>query len=101
MSQRNRIVFAATVLVAVLSLAAPAPSRAGGFGEGRTPAISALERAWIWLARLWPGAAAPPPTARWEKEGGAIDPDGSPKPGSTAPAPATEEGDMIDPDGAK
>jgi hypothetical protein len=90
MSQRKRIVLVAAVL-AVAFAVVPAPSEAAGFREG-------LERVWVWLGR-WVG-----PGELWQKEGGAINPDGSPKPGNAAPAPDTstaEEGPRIDPNGAK
>lgn len=101
MSQRNRILIVAATLVAVLALAAPAPSQAAGLRGGSLPVLDAWERAWEWLARF---AVPPRWTARWEKEGGAIDPDGSPKPGTTsAPAPdpgAAEAGSGLDPLGS-
>jgi hypothetical protein len=103
MSQRNRIFVAAVALAAAFTLAAPAPTHAAALRGRSLPAVDAWERAWEWLARLVPRGEAPPPrTARWEKEGGMINPDGSPKPGTAAPAPdpgTSEEGGAINPDG--
>ncbi|MEA2599746.1 MAG: hypothetical protein QOF89_738 [Acidobacteriota bacterium] len=106
MSQRNRIVIAAIALVAALFLAAPTPARAASLSEGRLPLAGAWERAWSWLAELvFPGGGAPArPTARWEKEGSAINPDGRTTPSTSAPAPplaTADEGSAINPDGVK
>lgn len=76
MSQRNRIVLAALALAATAALAAPAPTRAAGFPAARFSAADAFERAWTWIAHLVTGETKQPVTMQ-EKEGGAINPDGS------------------------
>lgn len=116
MSQRIRNVVTAITLIAALFLAAPTPARAAPFTEGRLSFTGAWERAWSWLTELvFPGGGASQRrTARWEKEGGAINPDGWKKEGSmitpdgrTTPSPpppssvTTDEGGMINPDGVK
>lgn len=114
MSQRIRTLVVAVALGAALAVALPAPSEAAVLRGGSRPVLDIWERAWEWLARLVaPGerparwdkqGGAIDPNGAWEKEGGAIDPDGSPKPGSAAPAPDTntsEEGGAIDPNGAR
>lgn len=97
MSQRKRIVLVAAVLVAAFAMV-PAPSQAAGFrGEGLF-VLEAWERARVWVARRIGWGEV------WRKEGGAIDPNGTPKPGSAAPTPDTntaEEGGAINPDGAR
>ncbi|MFP5289324.1 MAG: hypothetical protein ACLGI9_26560 [Thermoanaerobaculia bacterium] len=97
MSQRKRIVLVAAVLVAAFAVV-PAPSQAAGFrGEGLS-VLDVWERARVWGARRIGWGEV------WRKEGSAINPDGSPKPGSAAPAPNTataEEEPRIDPSGAK
>jgi hypothetical protein len=93
MSQRNRLVIAALGLAAALLLAAPAPCRAAGVWEEGIPAVGFVEQVWSWLAGLWPSDASSGTTARWEKEGGSLNPNGQPSAG-TAPAPApTPTGD--------
>jgi hypothetical protein len=97
MSQRKRIVLVAAVLAAAFAVV-PAPSQAAGFRREGLSILDAWERARVWMARRvgW--------GELWRKEGSAINPDGSPKPGSAAPAPDTntvEEGPRIDPNGAK
>jgi hypothetical protein len=76
MFQRNRIVLAALALLAAVALATPAAAHAAGFQTGRFSAVDALERAWTWIIHLVAGEAKKP-AARHEKEGGAINPDGS------------------------
>jgi hypothetical protein len=101
MSQRNRIVLAAIVLV-VLCGVDPAPSQAAGLRPWSAPVVDAWERAWNRLAALLPHGASRTPAARQEKEGGAINPDG--RTGFTAPTPPgthSDEGGMINPDGVK
>ena len=95
MSQRIRTLVVAVALGAALAVALPAPAEAAGFrGGSRLPVLDAWERAWGWLARL----ATPGETARREKEGSAINPDGSPAAGSAAPDPGTTEtGGGLDP----
>lgn len=97
MSQRIRTLVVVVALGAALAVALPAPAEAAGFrGGSRLPVLDAWERAWSWLARL----AGPGEEARWEKEGSAINPDGSPAAGSAAPAPdpgTTETGGGWDP----
>lgn len=96
MTQRNRTLIVAVALGAALAVALPAPSEAAGLRGGGFPVVKAWERAWDWLARL----AAPGEEDRWEKEGGAIDPNGSPTPGSAAPDPGTtDQRSGLDPDG--
>lgn len=100
MPQRIRNLVVTVALGAALAVALPVPSEAAVLREGSLPVLDVWERAWDWLARL----VAPGEEARWEKQGGAIDPNGTPKPGSAAPAPETstsEEGGAIDPNGAK
>ena len=96
MSQRKPIVLVAAVLTVAFAVV-PAPSQAAGFrGEG-VSVLAAWERAWAWVARQIGGGELR------QKEGSAINPDGSPKPGSAAPAPDTatiETGGGVDPDGA-
>jgi hypothetical protein len=105
MSQRNRIPCAAITLVAALFVAAPMPSFAARLPTGRLPPAGAWEQAWSWFVGLvLPGGGASPRltarwekegsainpdglTARWEKEGGAINPDGRTNPAGTSPAP--------------
>jgi hypothetical protein len=102
MSQQQRIVVAIT-LVAALFLSAPAPARAAA-PKGGIPAVGAWERAWSWLVELIPGGVPHRQTARWEKEGGMINPDGHTTPSTSAPAPpadSLDEGGMINPDGHK
>lgn len=96
---RSRRAVATLGLVAVLFLILPTPSQAAGLWE--TPVITRL---WSWMESL--GIVKPPtrsrkPTARWEKQGSAIDPDGRTIPGPPAPpASATsDQGSAIDPDG--
>ena len=81
MSQRNRVTCAAVALVIAVFLAAPAPTLAERLPAGRLPLAAAWEQVWSWLASLvLPGSGASPGlTARWEKEGSAINPDGQPK----------------------
>jgi hypothetical protein len=91
MSQRNRIVLAALALTAAFVLA-PAPAPAAGLPLWRIPAVDALERAWTWMARL---VLVEPkkPVAMQDKEGGAINPDGSTTTHLAAPpSPATPSG---------
>ncbi len=100
MSRRNRIVLTALGLVAVLSLAAPAPSQAVGLWESQIPMAQALEKAWSWLTGQLPGAA-PERQGDWRKEGGMINPNGGnsltllPLP----PLDDADEGGMINPNG--
>jgi hypothetical protein len=101
MSQRNRHTWAAVALLAAILLAAPAPTFAAGLPEGRLPLAGAWEHAWSWLAGLvLPGGGISPGlTARWEREGSAIDPNGQTHPAS-APAPPTTS-ITLKPDGTK
>lgn len=96
MSQRIRTLVVTVALGAALAVALPAPSGAAVLRGGSFPALDVWERAWDWLARLMP----PLEEARWEKEGGAINPDGSPTAGSAAPTPdpgTTNQGSGLDP----
>lgn len=79
MTQRTRRALFVTLVAAALLMAAPGPSSARQLGGWRAPA---LERAWTWLARLWPAEG---------KEGSGINPDGRPT--------GNKEGSVIDPDG--
>lgn len=104
MSQRNRIVFTAIALAAVLLMAAPAPSRAAALWEGRIPGAGALERVWDWMAGFRLSGSPRRPAAWGEKEGSAINPDGRPTPGPAAPTtpPASlEDGGAVNPDGVR
>lgn len=77
MSQRNQRWLAASALAAALLLAVPAPSPAAGFGKPTAGASGLLARAWAW----WEGVRIlPRPVVVWEKEGSAIDPNGTPRP---------------------
>jgi hypothetical protein len=76
MSQRNRLAVATLALSAALFLASPAPSHASGFRQERLPVAGFLERVWDWMTELWPAGGPSGPAARWEKEGGAINPNG-------------------------
>ncbi|HEY0557574.1 MAG TPA: hypothetical protein VGG20_25190 [Thermoanaerobaculia bacterium] len=77
MSQRNRIVLAALALAVTAALASPAPTRAAGLQAARfSAAADAFERAWTWIAHLMTGETKRPVVMQ-EKEGGAINPDGS------------------------
>ena len=85
MSQRNRIVRVAIVVAAAIVLVAPVSSFAAGLPAGKVPQAGVWEQAWSWLASVvYPGdgilRVLP---SRWEKEGGAVDPNGS----KTAAAP--------------
>ena len=86
MSQRNRVVCVAIALVAALVLIAPAPTFAARLPEGGLSPAGAWELAWSWFTGVvFPGHGALGSLAsRWEKEGGAIDPNGT---GSTNPKP--------------
>ena len=102
MSQRNRIVFAAIGLVVVLLVAAPATSHAAVLWEGSIPGASALERVWDWMTGFRLSGSPRKPAARWEKEGGMINPNGGT--GIVAPVPpgdTVEEGGMINPNGVR
>jgi|GEM_PF-3311127 len=102
MSQRNRIVFATFILMVALFLAAPPPSRATALRPNKAPAFNVWERAWNWLAALLPDGVASKSVAGLEKEGGAIDPNGRPTSGVTAPVSApSDQGSIIDPNGTK
>jgi hypothetical protein len=76
MSQRNRIVLATVALVAALALVAPAPSRAAGL-PWNLPGVDRLERAWDRIARFLADGGSRTTTARREKEGGMVNPDGT------------------------
>jgi hypothetical protein len=105
MSQRNRTVFATFLLMAALVLAAPPPSHATALQPGKAPSFPAFnvwERACSWLAALLPDGVSSKPMAGMEKEGGAIDPNGRPTSGVTAPSAAqSDQGSPIPPNGAK
>jgi len=90
MSQRNRIVTAALVLSAALFLATPAPSRASGLWQERIPSVGLMERFWSWMSALWPAGDSSRTTARWEKEGVGINPDGQPRSQSAPPQSALD-----------
>ena len=99
MPQRNRSALAALLLGAVLVVTIASPAGAAGLQAGRFPArstaLGALERAWDWLASLLAPEGAADVSSRqafrWEKEGTAINPDGTPVASSTTP-PATTTG---------
>jgi hypothetical protein len=93
MSQRNRLAVATLALSAALFLASPAPSHASGFRQERLPVAGFLERVWDWMTALRPAGGSSGPAARWEKEGGMINPDGQSR--STAAPP------QIDPERVK
>lgn len=102
MCRRNRMVLIAIGLLAVLSLAAPAPSQAMGLRESGISLADTLEKVWSWLTGQLSGATPQERTAPWEKEGGMINPNGG---GSltTLPWPppldSADEGGMINPNG--
>src|SRR5262245_7397127 len=102
MSRRNRMVLTAIGLLAVLSLAAPAPSQALGLGESGLPLADTLERAWSWLTGHLPGSTQER-TAPWRKEGSMINPNGNSFVNVPEPPPVTldsaDEGSMINPNG--
>jgi hypothetical protein len=82
MSQRLRIVFAASCLAAAIFLLTPPPSHAGAFGL-RAEAIAAsglLDQVWSWLSRLWPGGTPTGAGDQWVKDGGASNPNGGTQP---------------------
>src|SRR3954464_15800197 len=87
MSQRNRIVCVAIIAMVSFVMAAPAPVFAAGPPQGKAPQIGVLERAWSWFTSIaYPGGSAPRVLAsRWEKEGGAIDPNGQKVPSTILP----------------
>src|ERR1700686_5888817 len=90
MSQRNRIVRVAMALLVALVLAAPAPTFAAKLPEARLTPAAAWEMAWSWLTRLlMPELGAAPRGAAngWEKDGGAIDPNGGTPPSPAPPPP--------------
>lgn len=93
MSQRNRIVLAAAVLTASLCGVAPAPSHAAGLRPWRVPVVGVWELAWSRLAALLPQGASRKPAARQEKEGGAINPNGSTTSGSIPVPPGSYSAD--------
>jgi hypothetical protein len=106
MSQQNRRFLAAAGLAAALTLAFPSPSRAVGLREVGGAAALAV-RAWAWLERLGAGVRPAParrPSARWEKQGSAIDPNGAAARVATRTTASTadvlaEQGSAIDPNG--
>ncbi len=89
MSQRNRITCAAITLVAALFVTAPRPGFAARLPAARPAPSGVWERAWTWLAsfELPGGGASLGLMALWEKEGGAINPDGRTNPTASDPAP--------------
>ena len=99
MSRRNRLVLAAAGLAATLFLATPAPSHAVGLWEGAIPAVGTLERAWNWLTGLFPSSKPQQQRATWEKEGGAINPNGNSLLVPLPPTDDSEEGGAINPNG--
>ncbi|HEV2845817.1 MAG TPA: hypothetical protein VG477_13275 [Thermoanaerobaculia bacterium] len=96
MSRQNRRFLAVAGLAAALTLGLPSPSRAAGLWKVTAPATLVV-RAWSWLESLGLGV-------RWEKQGSAIDPNGSTARVTTRP-PASdvplEQGSAIDPNGLK
>ncbi|MFY9822803.1 MAG: hypothetical protein WAM82_15580 [Thermoanaerobaculia bacterium] len=88
MSLRNRRICVAIALVAALTLAAPVASFAAGLAEGRISPPGAWKAAWSWLtSAVFPKGSLRVLANRWEKEGGAIDPNGTVSTAAT-PAPA-------------
>jgi hypothetical protein len=83
-------------LAAALFLALPAPSRAAGL-SGWSPAGGLAARVGSWLQALGllrvPAPASSRPSVRWEKEGGALDPNGRPSPPPPPDSATTEAGD--------
>jgi hypothetical protein len=77
MSQRNRMGLVAMILAAAVAVSAPA--FAAGPEAATHSQAGVWEQAWSWLASLVdPGPGLPRRLAgRWEKEGGAIDPNGT------------------------
>lgn len=108
MSQQIRRVLVALGLMAALFLAAPAPSRAAGL-RSALPVNDLAVRFWSWMEGLLPRAtvqspASYKPAAGLQKQGSAIDPDGRTQPITLPPPPssaASDQGSMIDPNGAK
>ena len=82
--KKNQRWLAAAGLASTLLLAVPSPSMAAGHWKPAAEAPSLAVRVWSWLESL--GIA---PRLRtvvvWEKEGSAIDPDGTPRPGDPKP----------------
>jgi hypothetical protein len=105
MSQQNRRFLAAAGLAAALTLAVPSPSRAVGLWEVTVPA-TLVARAWSWLESRGLGVRTVParqPSVRWEKQGSAIDPNGSVVQVTRSPTSDVplDQGSAIDPNGLK
>lgn len=97
MSQRIQRSLVVASLAVALFMAVPVPSQAAGWGE-EAGLASFFERIWGWMENFLPER----PESSWDKEGSMIDPDGQPKPASTAASsPAGDEGSAIDPDGVR
>ncbi len=77
MSRRNRMVLTTIGLLAALSLTAPAPSHAVGLWESGIPLADTLQKVWSWLTGQLPSGTPQARTAPWQKEGGAINPNGN------------------------
>jgi len=101
MSRRNRMVLTAIGLLAALSLTAPAPSQAMGLWESGIPLADTLEKAWSWLTGHLPGAKPQARTPPWQKEGGAINPNGNSLTVPILPTDldSSDEGGAINPNG--
>ena len=101
MSRRNRMVLTAIGLLTALSLTAPAPSQAVGLWESGIPLADTLEKAWSWLTGQLSGATPQSQAAPWQKEGGAINPNGNSLTVLILPAQldSADEGGAINPNG--
>jgi hypothetical protein len=78
MSQLNRIVWVAIVLMAVVVVSVPAPAFAAPPAEGNHVQAGVWAQAWSWLVSVVDPVHGIPRV--WEKEGGAIDPNGHTNP---------------------
>ncbi|HSF42826.1 MAG TPA: hypothetical protein VLT87_23675 [Thermoanaerobaculia bacterium] len=96
MFQRIRRGSAALGLAAALLVMVPVPSWAGPRNGSMV-----LQKAWGWLAKLWPEASSRSSSGSFSggnKEGSMIDPNGAVQPASAA---RPDEGSMIDPNGGR
>jgi hypothetical protein len=93
MSRNVRSIAFALLLVLVSAPAAQAlPLGEAGPGNGL------LDRFVSWIGALL-SPAAPDLTAVWETAGSSMDPNGEPQNNNNAPAPNSDEGSQMDPNG--